>query len=84
MNMIRSLTSIFLKIDVIELLPVDFIKRSMRTIRSWLIFLKDQREQFDHGQSFLKIEKSERAKIERLNSQPCRKLSPETTSRPIC
>ena len=35
-------------------------------ILSRSICLKDWRERFDHGQSFLKIEKIERSKIERL------------------
>ena len=51
----------FLKIDGIDSLKVDLFKRSTRAIRSWSIFLKDQRERFDHGQSFLKIKKSERS-----------------------
>ena len=36
----------------------------MRAIQSQSIFLKDRRERIDHGRSFLKIEKSERVKIE--------------------
>ena len=47
----------FLKIDGIELLTVNLIKRSMRAILSRSIFLEDRQEQFNHGRSFLKIEK---------------------------
>ena len=49
---------------IIELmLMVNLFKRLMRVIQSRSIFLKDQREWFDHGQSYLKIKKIERSKI---------------------
>ena len=40
----------FSKIDVIDLVL--------------LIFFKDQKDRFDHGQSFLKVEKIERLKVQ--------------------
>ena len=51
-----------LKINRIYSLTVDLFKRSKRAIRSRSIFLKDQREQFDHCPSFLKIKKIKRLK----------------------
>ena len=51
-----------LKINRIDSLTVDLFKRSKRAIRSRSIFLKDQREQFDHCPSFLKIKKIKRLK----------------------
>ena len=58
-----------LKINRIDSLTVDLFKRSKRAIRSRSIFLKDQREQFDHCPSFLKIKKIKRLKIKRLKNQ---------------
>ena len=63
-NGINLLTDyLFSKIDGINLLMVNLFKRLMRVIQSRSIFLKDQREWFDHGQSYLKIKKIERSKI---------------------
>ena len=58
-----------LKINRIDSLTVDLFKRSKRAIRSRSIFLKDQREQFDHCPSFLKIKKIKRLKIKRLKNR---------------
>ena len=58
-----------LKINRIDSLTVDLFKRSKRAIRSRSIFLKDQREQFDHCPSFLKIKKIKGLKIKRLKNR---------------
>ena len=47
-----------------------------RANQSRSIFFKDQRERFNPGQYYLKIEKLERLKIERLNSQQYSTVSP--------
>ena len=55
--------SIFLKINGIDSLKVNMFKRLTRAIWSRSIFLKDRQEPFDHGWSFLKIEKIKRSLV---------------------
>ena len=54
---------IFLKIYGINSILVNLVKRSTRVIWSRSIFLKDRQEPFDHGWSFLKIEKIKRSLV---------------------
>ena len=51
MRVIRSFRS-FSKIGGSDLITVNLFKRSMRTVCSRSIFLKDRREGFDHGRFF--------------------------------